>query len=406
MNKDFIPYGRQWVDEEDIRAVADVLRSSWLTTGPLVERFEEALAAKVGARFCVVFSSGTAALHGAYFAAGVGEGDEVITTSLTFAATANAVLYLGARPVFVDIGEGSFNIAVDKIEEVLTPRCRVIAPVDLAGEPAELGRIGEIAKKHGLVVVEDACHALGALFKGKKVGSISDLTVFSFHPVKHITTGEGGAVATDSEEYCRKLKAFRSHGMVREKDLLDGCLLEGDDTSAFWYSEQQMLGYNYRLSDIHCALGLNQLRKLDFYLERRREIAARYDEAFGGHPGLMIPPRSAKYKAVEGGFLRGGSATSPTVPAWHLYILRLRGEKPCRRRVVEELKEWGIGTQVHYLPVYLHPYYRRLGYPQGLCPRAEDYYGRAFSIPIFPAMTDEEVGRVIEGVFHAAEKTR
>ena len=192
MNEDFIPYGRQLVDEDDVRAVSEVLHSPWLTTGPLVERFEEALAARVGARFCVVFSSGTAALHGAYFAAGVGKGDEVITTSLTFAATANAALYLGAKPVFVDIARDSFNIDVEKIEEALTPRSRVIAPVDMAGEPGELEKISELARENGLVVVEDACHALGALYKGKKVGSVSDMTVFSFHPVKHITTGEGG----------------------------------------------------------------------------------------------------------------------------------------------------------------------------------------------------------------------
>ncbi|NLX92231.1 MAG: UDP-4-amino-4,6-dideoxy-N-acetyl-beta-L-altrosamine transaminase [Firmicutes bacterium] len=400
MSEDFIPYGRQLVDEDDVRAVSEVLRSPWLTTGPLVEQFEEALAARVGARFCVVFSSGTAALHGAYFAAGVGKGDEVITTPLTFAATANAALYLGAKPIFVDIARDSFNIDVEKIEGALTPRSRVVAPVDMAGEPAELEKISELARENGLVVVEDACHALGALYKGKKVGSVSDMTVFSFHPVKHITTGEGGAVTTDNEDYCRRLKAFRSHGMVREKDLFEGCLLEDEDTSGFWYYEQQLLGYNYRLSDIHCALGLSQLKKLDFFLKRRREIAAKYHAAFCRHPLLMVPPQPAAHDSSDETL----NVASRTVSAWHLYILRLRGEKSDRRRVVESLREMGIGTQVHYLPVYLHPYYRKLGYRPGLCPRAEDYYRRAFSIPIFPAMTDAEVERVIEGVLCAVEK--
>ncbi|HHU75807.1 MAG TPA: UDP-4-amino-4,6-dideoxy-N-acetyl-beta-L-altrosamine transaminase [Firmicutes bacterium] len=404
MGEDFVPYGRQLVDEDDIRTVCEVLRSSWLTTGPLVERFEEALAAGVGARFCVVFSSGTAALHGAYFAAGVTAGDEVITTPLTFAATANAALYLGARPVFVDIAENSFNINVDKIGKAISSRSRVIAPVDLGGEPAQLDKIMEIARENGLVVVEDACHALGALYKGERVGSISDMAVFSFHPVKHITTGEGGAVTTDNEDYYRKLKSFRSHGIVREQELMEGLPLGSENDLGPWYYEQQLLGYNYRLSDIHCALGLSQLKKLDYFLKRRREIAARYDEAFSRHPFLMVPPGGSTGAKKSLSF-SGAEVVSGAVSAWHLYILRLKGEKPDRhrRQVVELLRERGIGTQVHYLPVYLHPYYRSLGYLPGLCPHAEDYYRRAFSIPIFPAMTGEEVERVVDGVLWAAE---
>ncbi|MEW5919761.1 MAG: UDP-4-amino-4,6-dideoxy-N-acetyl-beta-L-altrosamine transaminase [Bacillota bacterium] len=390
MEQGFIPYGRQHVDEDDIRAVAEVLRSPWLTTGPVVKQFEEALAARVGARFCVIFNSGTAALHGAYVVAGVSEGDEVITSPLTFMATANAALYLGARPVFVDIGKDSFNIDVEKVEETITSHSRVIAPVDMGGMPADLDKVMDLARRFKLVVVEDGSHALGALYRGKCVGSIADMTVFSFHPVKHITTGEGGAVTTDNEEFYKRLKAFCSHGVVREKDAFQGNFFGEEDGAGPppWYYEQQALGYNYRLPDINCALGLSQLKKMDIFLKRRREIADRYNEAFKDHQLLQLPPQPG----ADG-----------TASAWHLYILRLKGEHPPRRAVVERLHKMGIGTQVHYQPVYLHPYYRDLGYRPGLCPRAEDYYRRAFSIPIFSAMTDNEVERVVERVPCAVE---
>lgn len=386
VEKVFIPYGRQLVDEEDIRAVTEVLRSPRLTTGPLVEQFEQALAARVGARFCVVFNSGTAALHGAYFAAGVGPGSEVVTSPLTFMATANAALYLGARPVFVDLGKGSFNIDAGKIEEAITPRTRAIAPVDMGGMPAELDEIMALARQYGLIVVEDGCHALGALYKGKPVGSIADMTVFSFHPVKHITTGEGGAVTTENVEFYRLLKIFRSHGVVREQEAFKGFFPREESGDRPWYYEQQELGYNYRLPDVNCALGLSQLKKLDYFLERRRGIAAVYNAAFKEHPLLQLPPQPRE---------RG------TASAWHLYVILLKGADPPRKTVAERLYKQGIGTQVHYLPVYLHPYYRDLGYRPGLCPRAEDYYGRACTIPLFPAMTDEEVERVVEGVLAA-----
>ena len=389
MTDSFIPYGKQSLDETDIKAVSEVLRSSWLTTGPLVQRFEEALAEKVGARFCVVFNSGTAALHGAYFAAGVGNGDEVITTPITFAATANAALYLGGKPVFADIAPGSLHIDIEQIEAAITERTRVITPVDMAGIPADIDQIMALAGRHNLIVVEDACHALGATYKGRNVGSIADMSIFSFHPVKQITTGEGGAVTTDREEFYQRLKIFRNHGIVRDSFLFASGSTENDKGSR-WYYEQQALGYNYRLPDINCALGLSQLKKLDQFVQRRREIAIRYNESFKNNHALIIPQDR-------------GNGDYYNEPSWHLYILRLTGQSPPRRRLLERLHEKGIGTQVHYIPVYLHPYYQKLGYQPGICPRAEDYYKRAFSIPLYPAMNDQDVQRVVEMVGREVE---
>ena len=383
MENKFIPYGRQSLDDDDIKAVSEVLSSSWLTTGPLVEKFEQALAEKVGAQYCVVFNSGTAALHAAYFAAGVGEGDEVITTPITFAATANAALYLGAKPVFVDIKPGSLHVDADKIEAAITDRTRVIAPVDLAGIPADLDRIMDLAGHHNLVVVEDACHALGASYKGRKVGSIADMSAFSFHPVKQITTGEGGAVTTNRQDFYRSLRTFRNHGIIRDSDLFTACSGEGENEKrGNWYYEQQELGYNYRLPDINCALGLSQLGRLDQFVQRRRKIVHFYNEAFTGNPALLTP-------TVNNG------ETYFNEPSWHLYILRLTGQSPPRRQLLERMHQKGIGSQVHYIPVYWHPYYRNLGYQPGICPYAEDYYHRAFSIPLYPAMKDEDVQQVI-----------
>ena len=383
MKDHYIPYGAQSLDESDLEAVMEVLRSSWLTTGPMVERFEEALSERVGARFCTVFNSGTAALHAAYYAAGVSEDDEVITSPITFAATANAALYLGAKPVFVDIGENSFHLDPGKIGAAITPRTRVIAPVDMAGMPAALDEIMGIAAANNLTVVEDACHAIGATYKGYLLGAIADMTVFSFHPVKQITTGEGGAVATDNKDYYLKLLKFRNHGIVRDPGLFErGSKETGDFEPGPWYYEQQELGYNFRLPDINCALGLSQLKRLSRFLERRREIASRYNEVFKDNKSLLIPPDPFGEKSLESS-------------AWHLYILRLAGDKPKRNELLVELRSKGIGTQVHYIPVYLHPYYRKLGYKQGLCPNAEAYYRSCFTIPLYPAMSDDDVERVI-----------
>ncbi len=369
----WIPYGRQTIEEDDIQAVVEVLRGEWLTTGPMVERFERALAERVGARYAVVFSSGTAALHGAYFAAGVGPGDEVITSPLTFAATANAALYLGARPVFADVQEDTGNIDPEHVRRLASSRTRVITPVDFAGHPADLDELRAIADDVGAVLVEDACHALGARYRGRPVGSVADMTVFSFHPVKHITTGEGGAVVTNNRNFHERLLLFRNHGITRNPSLMQ-CEPEGP-----WYYEMQVLGYNYRLSDIACALGLSQLRKLDRFLSRRSQIVALYNEALADAP-VILP---ARRPYVE--------------PAWHLYVVHLTD--PSRRRhVVERLHELGIGVQVHYIPVYRHPYYRGRGLDDAQCPAAEAFYAGSISLPLYPSLSDDQVHRVADAL--------
>lgn len=366
----FLPYGKQTLDEKDVQAVLETLRSDWLTTGPQVENFEKNLAEKSGARYAVAMNSGTAALHAAYFAVGVKPGDEVITSPITFAATANAALYLGARPVFADIRRDTLNIDPEGLEKHITPRTKVIAPVDFAGHPADLDDVLDIARKNELIVVEDAAHALGAAYKGKPVGSLADLTIFSFHPVKHVTTGEGGAVVTDDKDFHEKMLSFRSHGIVRQEDKLT-------EYHGPWYHEMQYLGYNYRLTDIQCALGISQLKKLDSFLEKRQTLVDFYNRELCNLE-IETPVRLAA-----------------VVPAWHLYVIRLKGPNPPRRELYEALHRAGIGVQVHYLPVYWHPYYQQLGYKKGLCPVAEDYYWRALSLPLFPSMSMDDAGRAI-----------
>ncbi len=378
---EYLPYARQWLDEDDIRAVTKVLTSDWLTTGPKVKEFEEKLARRVGARYAVVLNSGTAALHAAYFAAGVRNGDEIITSPITFAATANAALYLGARPVFVDIEYDTGNLDPLLIEEAVSTKTRVIAPVDFTGRPAEMDAIMASAQKHNLVVVEDAAHALGAVYKEKNIGSIADMTIFSFHPVKHITTGEGGAVATDSPVYYQELLKFRSHGITKEQGQL--AKFHGD-----WYYEMQTLGYNYRMTDIQCALGISQLDKLDSFVEKRRRIAGEYREQLAG---------LTKYLELPG--------DNPDA-SWHLYVIKVKSGPAERKRLYDYLHARRIGVQVHYLPVYWHSYYRKLGYKKGLCPRAEEFYSKALSLPIFPKMTGEDVDRVCEELYRFFEVSR
>lgn len=368
---EFLPYGKQTLDEDDIQAVIEVLRSDRITTGPKVEEFEKDLAQKAGANYAVVFNSGTAALHAAYFAAGVGPGDEVITSPITFAATANAALFLGARPVFADVRRDTLNIDPAEVERHLTPRTKVLAPVDFAGHPADLEAIMDIAGRNNLVVLEDAAHALGAAYHGRPLGSLAHLTTFSFHPVKHITTGEGGAVVTDSRDYYEKMLAFRTHGMIREREKLNRW-------HGPWYHEMHYLGYNYRLTDIQCALGISQLKKLGLFLKKRQALVDYYNRQLSDLKTIDLP------------------VTLPgCTPAWHLYVIRLKGENPPRRELYEEMHRAGIGVQVHYLPVYRHPYYQKSGYPTGSCPAAEDYYRRALSLPLFPAMNESEASRVV-----------
>jgi perosamine synthetase len=371
-----LSYGRQSIGDDDIQAVVEALRSDWLTTGPKVAEFEEAFADRVGAKHAVSFSSGTAALHGAVFAAGLNPGDEAITTPLTFAATANCVLYQGATPVFADVCADTLNLDPEKVAERITPRTRAILPVDYAGHPADLDAMLELAVRNGLIVIEDACHALGAEDRQRRTGSIAHMTVFSFHPVKHLTTGEGGMVTTDRADYAEMLRRFRNHGISSDA--------RQRQSEGRWHYEMVALGFNYRLTDIACALGLSQLKKLDANLVRRREIAARYTFAFCDLAEITPPSVRADIK-----------------PAWHLYPIRLNLKRlnADRREIFRALRAENIGVNVHYIPVHCHPYYRdRFGYRGGEYPAAEDAYERLISLPMFHGMTGTDLDSVIQAV--------
>ena len=370
-----LPYGKQNLDEADIRAVVEVLRSDWLTTGPKVQQFEEAFAGRVGARFAVSFSSGTAALHGAAFAAGLGSGDEAVVTPLTFCATANCVLYQGATPTFADVSDDTLNLDPQKVAEKISPRTKAVIAVDYAGHPAALEELQLIARKAGAILIEDACHAMGAEYSSKPVGSIADMTVFSFHPVKHVTTGEGGMVTTNDARLAETLRRFRNHGISSEA--------RQRHEAGQWFYEMVLLGFNYRLTDIACALGLSQLGKLRENVVRRREIADRYTRTFVGLP-VRLP-----------------AVRTDVAPAWHLYPVRLELESLTvgRAEIFGALRAENIGVNVHYVPVHLHPYYReRFAGQPGVCPVAEDAYERLISLPMFHSMTDRDVDDVIRAV--------
>lgn len=364
-----IPYGHQWIDKSDINAVARVLRSDWITQGPAVEDFEKKTAKYCGAKYAAAVSSGTAALHAAYAAAGIKAGDEVITTPLTFAATASAAVYCGAKPVFADVKEDTLTIDCKEIEKKITKKTKAIVPVDFAGHPCDYDEIKKIAKKYNLLIIEDAAHSLGSEYRGIKIGSLADMTVLSFHPVKIITTGEGGMILTDRRDFYEKMKTFRQHGIVKMPQ------------KGGWYYEVENLGYNYRLTDIQCALGSSQLKKLDRFIKRRRQIASRYNETFKDIKEIAIP-------------LEKDWATS----AWHLYALRLNLERlnAGRGKIFDEFQKQGIGVQVHYIPLNLQPFYQKtFGYKPGDFPVAENYYERAITLPLYPKMSDREVGQVI-----------
>jgi len=376
VRKNLLPYGRQSIDEDDVRAVVDVLRSDWLTTGPKVGEFEEAFAARVGSKYAVAFSSGTAALHGAAFAAGLQAGDEAITSPLTFAATANCMLYQGAQPVFADVCADTLNLDPERLAERVTGKTRAVFPVAYAGHPSDLDEIFAIANQHGLLVIEDACHALGAEYRGRKTGSIAHMSVFSFHPVKHVTTGEGGMVTTDRAEFAESLRRFRNHGISSEA--------RQRQAAGQWHYEMGALGYNYRVPDFACALGLSQLRKLDANLARRREIAARYTAAFRDMTGILVP-----------------TVRKQVNPAWHLYPIRLDlGRLSANRgQIFRALRAENIGVNVHYIPVHLHPYYReRFGFKRGDFPVAESGYEALISLPMFHGMMDQDVEDVTAAV--------
>lgn len=372
----YLAYGRQTIDDEDIQSVVKVLKGDYLTTGPYVKEFEEKVAEYVGAKYAVAVANGTAALHMACFAAGIKEGDEVIVSSITFAASSNAVLYCGGTPVFVDIDPLTYNIDPEKIEEKITNKTKAIIPVDFSGQSVDMDRIKAIAEKYGLIIIEDAAHALGSEYKGRKIGSQADMVEFSFHPVKPITTAEGGIVTTNNEDLYKKMILFRTHGITRDCEVLQ-------DNHGPWYYEQQALGYNYRLTDIQSALGSSQIRKVDEFIKKRREIVKHYNKEFKDINEIITP--------FESEFSNSG---------WHIYIIKIKPEllKVTRKEIFQALQAENIGVNVHYLPVYLHPYYKGLGYKKGICPNAEDLYDNIITLPLFPSMRNEDVNDVITAV--------
>ncbi|MCI9081089.1 MAG: UDP-4-amino-4,6-dideoxy-N-acetyl-beta-L-altrosamine transaminase [Lachnospiraceae bacterium] len=365
-----IPYGRQYIDDEDIQEVVNILRSDFLTTGPAVKNFEKAVADYTGARYAVAVSNGTAALHAACYAAGIRTGDEVITTAVTFAASANCILYCGGKPVFADIKKDTYNIDPEDIRQKITAKTKAIIAVHYTGQPCEMDEIHKIAKEHHLLVIEDAAHALGADYKGKKIGAVSDMSTFSFHPVKHITTGEGGMITTDDNELYQRLLLFRNHGITRNEALMS-------DNEGGWYYQQLKLGYNYRITDIQCALGISQMKKLDRFVARRRILAQRYSDELGKIDGITCPLQ------------KKGCSSS-----WHLYVIQTPNGR--RREIYDKLQAAGIQVNVHYIPVYKHPYYQSHGYDNVYCEQAEELYKNILSLPLYYSLQDEQQEYVIE----------
>ncbi|MBR1649634.1 MAG: UDP-4-amino-4,6-dideoxy-N-acetyl-beta-L-altrosamine transaminase [Lachnospiraceae bacterium] len=382
VRKEKICYGRQWISEEDAQVVAKVLTGPLITCGPKVEEAERLLEKYTGAKHAVVCSNGTAALHCACIAAGVGPGDEVITTPLTFAASANCALYCGARPVFADINPKTYNIDPASIEAHITEKTKAVVAVDFTGQAVELKEIKEICEKHGLILIEDAAHSIGTAYEGKMVGSIADMTTFSFHPVKTVTAGEGGAILTGDDELYKKLVLAHTHGITHEDELFEDAPHEGP-----WYYEQISLGYNYRMTDFQAALLISQMGRIEEFKKRRKEIVERYNEAFSKVPGIIVQKEIPESDTCR-----------------HLYIIRLDFDKlSCtRREFFDAMSAENVQCQVHYVPVYWFPYYRHLGYEKGLCPNAEEVYKGIMSIPLYPRLTDEDVEDVIAAVTKVA----
>lgn len=366
-----IPYSRQNISLKDILSVEKTLRSDFLTQGPKILEFENRIAKYVGAKYAVVVNSGTSALHTAYFASGLNNKNEFITSPMTFAATSNAGLYLRAKPIFVDIEKESGNIDASQIENKITKKTKLIVPIHYGGLPADLEKIYKLKKKYNLCVIEDACHSLGSKYKKSMIGDCrySDMVVFSFHPVKHITTGEGGAIVTNNKEYYKKMLMFRSHGITKNKNVFI------NENSGDWYHEMQMLGFNYRITDFQAALGISQLKNLNKFIKRRREIADYYNNCF-------IDSRYFDYIKEK----------KESLSAYHLYPILIKKQYiSLKNRIFDLMRKSKLGVQVHYIPVYRHPYYQNLGYKKGMCPRAEEFYQKEISIPIYPSMTKEEV---------------
>ena len=378
VREDKIYYGRQWISEKDIEAVREVLEGPFITCGPKVKEAEERLASYTGAKHAVVVNSGTSALHCACIAAGIKEGDEVITTPITFAASANCVLYCGAKPVFADINPETYNIDPASIRAHITDRTKAVIAVDFTGQVVQADEIRAICDEFGLVFIEDAAHSIGSSYNGKMVGNIADMTCFSFHPVKTVTAGEGGAILTNNDEYYKKLVLAHTHGITHDEDEMEGAPHEGP-----WYYEQISLGYNYRMTDFQAALLMSQLDRIDEFVARRKMIVAAYDEAFKDVPGIIVQKNIPE------------SDTSR-----HLYIIRLDLDKlTCtRREFFDAMSAENVQCQVHYVPVYWFPHYRHLGYEKGLCPNAEEVYKGIMSIPLYPAMTDKDIEDTIAAV--------
>ena len=370
-------YGHQYLDEADIQAVVDVLRSDFLTCGPNITSLEKALCELTGAKYCIAISNGTAALHVACMAAGVGPGDEVITTPITFAASANCALYCGATPVFADINPETYNIDPADIERKITDKTKAVVAVDFTGQAVEIEAIRAICDKHNLVFIEDGAHSIGTNYNGAPVGGLADITTFSFHPVKTVTGGEGGAVLTNDEAIYEKLQLYRSHGITRKEDLME------HDSEGGWYYEMIDLGYNYRMTDFQAALIESQLNKLPMFKERRQEIVKRYNEAFKDMPEIFVQKEIPQSDTTR-----------------HLYIINLQLDKlnATRREVFDALAAENVQCNVHYIPVYYFPHYERLGYQRGICPNAEKAYEGFISIPLYPAMTDQDVEDVITAI--------
>lgn len=375
-------YGHQYIDDADIQAVVDVLKSDYLTCGPKIGELEQKLCEVTGAKYAVVCSNGTAALHIAAMAAGVGEGDEVITTPITFAASANCALYCGARPVFADIDPATYNIDPAKVEAAITPRTKAVVAVDYTGQSVALDPLRKICREHGLFLIEDGAHVIGTKYKGQPNGSLSDMTTLSFHPVKTVTGGEGGAVLTNDETLYRKLVLYRAHGITRDPSLME------HEPDGPWYYEMIDLGYNYRMTDMQAALIISQLDKLERFSARRKEIVAKYNEAFAKLPQIVVQKEIPESDTTR-----------------HLYILRLDPDrlKIDRKRFFEALAAENVCCNVHYIPTYYFPYYEKLGYKRGLCPNAEKLYAEIISLPLYYAMSDEDVESVIEAVTKIAE---
>lgn len=381
-----IYYGRQWIDEDDIKAVSDVLRGDYITCGPHVVSLENKLCEYTGAKHASVVSNGTAALHCACLAAGVKEGDEIITTPLTFAASANCAIYCGARPVFADVDIMTYNIDPESIKARITDKTKAVVAVDFTGQAVKVEEIKKICHDNGLVFIEDAAHSIGTKYNGKQVGSLADMTTFSFHPVKTVTGGEGGAILTNNDEYHTKLVLAHTHGITHDESLMEEAPHEGP-----WYYEQISMGFNYRLTDFQAALIESQLTRLDIFAARRKEIVARYNEAFKDVPGIIIQEEIPESDTCR-----------------HLYIIRLDFDvlKCTRREFFDAMSAENVQCQVHYVPVYYFPFYKHLGYEKGLCPNAEKIYEGIMSIPLYPKMTDDDVSDVIEAVRKVADYYR